>query len=290
MLIDLQLHSTYSDGYLTPTELAKTLSQKGIKIASLTDHNTISGLGEFREVCQKYKIKTIPGLELYTKLNHKRFNILWYNFDKNDPELHKLLRSIQQRRRNRARTILKKLKKQGYKLDVNKIIDKYNHYIPVNKLIDDICADKNNQKKISNSLKIKNPRIEDIIHFLFYNKKKKNNITLRENHIDINRVIALRKKIGGQLILNHPGKYGHVKRPLVEKLKKLGIDGVEVLSPHHSLGAIMYFQSLTKELDLLETGGSDFHTHEGDNYLIQNSWQYFKVDSKNLRGIKKIIG
>ncbi len=43
MLIDLQLHSTYSDGRLTPTEAAKFAVSNNVKVASLTDHNTVGG-------------------------------------------------------------------------------------------------------------------------------------------------------------------------------------------------------------------------------------------------------
>ncbi|MBU4375047.1 PHP domain-containing protein, partial [Patescibacteria group bacterium] len=64
MLIDLQLHSTYSDGYLTPTELAGFLAKQGVKIAALTDHNTVGGLDEFRQACRACKIKPITGVEL----------------------------------------------------------------------------------------------------------------------------------------------------------------------------------------------------------------------------------
>lgn len=289
MLIDLQLHSTYSDGYLDINQLASFLAKQKIKVASLTDHNTVSGLGSFKLACRKYGIKTINGLELYAKLNHKKFNLLWYNFNEDHQDLHKLLRSIQQKRRNRVRKILENINGLGMKININKTIDKHNHYIPVNHLVDDICKNKDNYKKITEDIGVKNPRIEEIIEFLFYNKKRGSSFMLKENYVDINRIIALRKKIGGQLILNHPGKYGKTKRVFVEKLKKLGIDGIEILSPHHSHGAIMYFQSLAKEFNLLETGGSDFHANEGEKFPLQNSWQYFKIDSNNLKGIEKII-
>ena len=63
MLIDLQLHSTYSDGYLTPNQLADFLSVNNIKVAALTDHNTIGGLDEFKSAFEKKKNKTISGGE-----------------------------------------------------------------------------------------------------------------------------------------------------------------------------------------------------------------------------------
>jgi hypothetical protein len=286
MLIDLQLHSNYSDGYLTPTELVKFISERGIKIASLTDHNTVGGLNEFKRTCKKYKIKPITGLELYAKLGNQRLNLLWFNFDEKNPELHKLLRDSQIRRKNQVRNFLKKLVKNGFKLEINKILDKHTHYIPLNKIVDEIWAIPANQKKIKKELKIKNPRESEIIGEYFYGKRN----ILRESYINVKRIIEIRKKIGGQLIFNHPAKHNQLRRDLMIKLKKLGVDGIEVLSPHHSFGSVMYAQAMARELNFISTGGSDFHRHEKEHYLIQNSWEYFKIDSENLKGVKKIIG
>jgi predicted metal-dependent phosphoesterase TrpH len=287
MLIDLQLHSTYSDGYLTPSEAVKFVAGKGVKIAALTDHNTVAGTDEFKKACQALGIKPIVGLELYVTLNRKRFNILWYNFDETAPELHKILRNTQIRRRGRARVILEQLKKNGFSINTNKILDKYTHYTPINHMVDDIWSVPVNRKKIKNILKNKNPREGDIIAEFFYNKKIGK---LHETYISIERIIKLRKKIGGQIILNHPAKYQKLDKEFLKKIKKLGVDGIEKLSPHHSVGAVMFIQYLCREIGFIETGGSDFHRFEGNKYLAQSSYDYFEIDSKYLKGVGKVIG
>lgn len=287
MLIDLQVHSTYSDGYLAPTRLAAFLASQNIKVASLTDHHTVSGLAEFRRACRKHKIKPITGLELYAKMKHKKINLLWYNFDESSPELHKILRNSQMRRRARARRILKKLVKRGFKIKIDKILDKYNHYVALNHLLDEIWAVAANRAKIKRNLKNKFPREEELIFYLFHNREIGK---LTNSLIDINRVLKLRKKIGGQIIFNHPGKHNRLKKELLEKLKKLGIDGIEVLSPHHSVGAVLYAQFMAQKLNFIMSGGSDFHRPENKPAALKNSWQYYKIDSKYLKGIEKIIG
>lgn len=285
MLIDLQTHSTYSDGYLSPSELAAFLAKNGVKVAALTDHNTIGGLGEFRAACKKHNIKAITGLELYVKLNNKKFNMLWFNFNEQSPELHELLRDSQARRRGKVRRILTKLNELGFAINIDKILDKYNHYIPVNHIIDEILAIRQNEKKIEAELG-SNPREEEIIRQYFYNKEIGK---MAESYTNVERIVKLRKKIGGQLILNHPGKYNNLKRSFWEKLKELGFDGAEILSPHHSIGAVLYAQHLADELNFITTGGSDFHKFEKRKNGTTNSWQYFKIESSLLKGIKKII-
>lgn len=287
MLIDLQVHSTYSDGYLSPTEMVNYLAKQGVRVASLTDHNTVAGNEEFRLACKKHNIKPIAGLELYVKLGRKKMNILWFNFNENEPALHAVLRDSQIRRRARARKILNKLKEVGLSINVNKILDKYTHYIPVNHLVDEIWSVPSNRTLIKKILNNKTPREGDMINEFFYNKKIGK---FYESYISIERILKLRKKIGGQLILNHPGKYNHLQKDFLEKLKKLGIDGMEVMSPHHSIGAVVYSHFMARELDFIGTGGSDFHRFEGNDFPVQSSWDYFKIDTKDLRNIKKIIG
>jgi 3',5'-nucleoside bisphosphate phosphatase len=287
MLIDLQLHSTYSDGYLTPTEAAKFIAKQGVKVASLTDHNTVGGLEEFSSACAKLGVKTVNGLELYVKLNGKKLNLLWYNFDDADPELHEMLRQSQIKRKGQVRRILKKIvDSNGFEFNVDKILDRYVHYVPINRVIDDIMENKKNCQAILDKLDLKEPNIDLIIRKFFRDKKIG---VLRESYINIDRVIHLRNKIGGQLILCHPAKYGYVKREAWIKYKNLGIDGSEILSPHHSIGAVMYLQQLAREFDFIQTGGSDFHRFEGNRDPIQHSWDYHKIDSKYLRRVDEII-
>ncbi|MCK5320097.1 PHP domain-containing protein [Candidatus Parcubacteria bacterium] len=286
MLIDLQLHSTYSDGYLTPTELVKYLKSRNIKIAALTDHNTVGVAHEFKKMCKQNGIKPIIGIELYVKLGNKKFNILWYNFDYNSPDLHDMLRGSQMRRRKMFRSALKRLVMDGFKIDINKTLDKYNHYVPLNHVTDDILANKFNYNKIKKELKVKIVLDGDVINEYLRNKKVGK---LQNSYLDINRVFRLRKKIGGQVVLCHPAKHHYLKEDFLIKLKKLGLDGIEILSPHHSYGAVMNIQFLARKLDLIETGGSDFHRFEGGNYPVQSSSDYFSIDAKYLRRIKEII-
>lgn len=286
MLIDLHLHSTYSDGYLTPYELGKFVARHKIKIASLTDHNTVRGLDEFRLACAKSKIKFITGLELYVQLEKKKFNLSWYNFDDKDPALHNVLRDIQTKRRASVRRTLNKLSEYGFTVNTEAILDKYNHYVPINHIVDDIFKIPANKSRVKKEIG-PDVREDEMISKYFYNSEIGR---LSETYIEINKVINLRKKIGGQLVLNHPGKFGFIEKIVLEKLRKIGVDGLEVLSPHHSIGAVMFAQFIAEKNKFIWTGGSDFHRFEDNGARIQHAWEYFKIDSKNLKGIEKIIG
>lgn len=287
MRIDLQLHSTYSDGYLTPTKLAKFMAKNDVKVAAVTDHNTVGGIEEFKLACEKYKIKAIPGMELYVKLKHQKFNILWYNFDDTSPELHKMLRDSQTRRRRQIRNILQKLNNKGFKIEIEKTLDKYHHYVPINKIVDELMAVPANAKRVMKELGTQYPTEGEIIKEYFHNPSIG---ILINSYINVERVIKLREKIGGQLVVCHPGKHNKAKRDFLEKVRKIGVDGVELLSPHHTFGSTMHIQRMAREFDFIETGGSDFHRYEGSQMPLQYSWEYYHIHSRHLRGIKKIIG
>jgi 3',5'-nucleoside bisphosphate phosphatase len=292
MLIDLQLHSIYSDGYLEPEELAKFIASQGIRVASVTDHNTVDGIEPFREACKKYKIKVINGMEIYCKYKGRKINILWYNFNEKDENLLKLLRESRRRRAMLARRALLKLKRRGFKIDIEGILSKFDNYIPVNRLSGEIIKNSFNYKKILKEVKKNNKfakilREEDVLGVLFFNDKKNR---FNEAYTDIFRVLKARESAGGQLIFCHPGKSNRYSNNMVHKLKEIGLDGIEVLSPHHSIGVILYLQFLSESLDMIATGGSDFHRFEETlGYRIKSSTDWFKIDSKKLRRIEEVI-
>ncbi len=287
MLIDLQVHSKHSDGFLSPKSIVKLLAEHKVKVASLTDHNSIAGQYEFQKVCKVYGIKTINGIEIYARHNNYIFNILWYNFDLKSEKLMKLLKRTWTRRRKKMLKMIEEVKKKGLIIDEETYFKKHKNYLPINHLISYIWKNPKNQKKIKADLQNNNPREEDIVSHYFY---PKNGLRLKEARVSFSRLDELRKEIGGQLFLAHPCLHKNINKNLIVELKKIGLDGVELLSPHHNYSSIVILSSIIKELDLMATGGSDFHLAANEGTGPKYSWQWFKVDSSYLRKISKIIG
>ncbi|NCF75019.1 MAG: PHP domain-containing protein [Xanthomonadaceae bacterium] len=285
--IDLQFHSTYSDGSLTPTELAQFLAKYNVKIAALTDHNTVAGIDEFFVACKKFKIKPITGIEIYARYNSERLNLLFYNFDKNNPELHNFLRRTQIQRKRNVLRALKYWQEKRFNINIDRILEQYNKYLPINGIIRQIRKNPINEKKIKEDLKMNNPHEGEIIKYYF---KTRNRYYLPETRVDVRRLVKLHKQVGGKVILAHPAKNG-VKRKLINKLlKEKVIDGIEILSPHHTWDIISYYQHISLNFNIIFTGGSDFHGYSKYPQAIDCSWRYFKIDSKFLPNIHKIIG
>lgn len=286
MRIDLQLHSRYSDGYYTPGQLVRFLLRHGIKAASLTDHNTIVGQGEFRRACAQHQIKAVPGLELYVRYKSRPFNLLWYNYNQNSPELKKMLESTWVRRRRFAERVAGRLRRLGIKFDLDKFIAQHPGYLPANHMADAIWSVPSNRRLIRSEIGPDLIREENIMRFCLFPKVGPR---LQDAHVSLTRVLKLRKQIGGQLIFCHPGLNNRLRGKLLDELLSNGVDGVELLSPHHGYNTIMYLNSIVKKEKIITCGGSDFHKVGEEGTRPRYSWDYFVIKSEYLPGVGKIL-
>lgn len=89
--VDMHSHSVYSDGVLFPDQLARRMFEADVKYAALTDHNTISGLEEFRKAVMSHGISFVSGVEITTIYKTNIIHILAYGFDVNNKEINELL-------------------------------------------------------------------------------------------------------------------------------------------------------------------------------------------------------
>ena len=84
---DFHIHTTYSDGSLTPSQIINLAKEKRVDILSITDHNNTDGIDEAIVEGRKNNITVIPGVELSTRYNECRVHVLGYFKDdsyKND--------------------------------------------------------------------------------------------------------------------------------------------------------------------------------------------------------------
>ena len=286
MRIDLQLHSLYSDGYHSPSQLVRMIYLQGIKAASLTDHNTIAGQAEFKRVCARYRIKYIPGLELYVRYKQRTFNVLWYNYDLNSPVLLKMLDTTCLRRRRFAEKVAGRWRRLGLKFNWRNFLREHPYYLSTNHLVNAVWKSPDNRRKIKEALELKNVREEDIMRYCLF---PKTGPRFQDAYVSLTKILQVRKETGGQLIFCHPGLNNKMKNGLVEKTIDAGLDGFELLSPHHGYNAIMYLSSLFKRKKVIMTGGSDFHKPGDFGTKPRYSWDWFVVDSDKLPGVNRIL-
>lgn len=111
--IDLHLHSTASDGTLTPSELVEAASNAGVHIMALTDHDTVDGLTEAARAADERGLIVINGVELSVTWQRKTLHVVGLNIDPYHRTLREGLVNMRQRRMERAERIARKLERVG---------------------------------------------------------------------------------------------------------------------------------------------------------------------------------
>ena len=250
-MIDLHLHSLFSDGELSPSDVVKKAKQEGISVLSLTDHDSISGMKEAKETCAQLGIQFIPGVELEAATDISRsmyIHILGYNF-KRTQVLEKYLNNLRQERLDLIKKYIEKFHQLGIHTNFEEIssltpgLHKTAYHIP-------IFLYKNGYYDSFNSAK------ED-----FINPGSK--YYIHRNVYDVKFIINLILSAGGVPVIAHPHRLPQKGKELdsyVSSLKKLGIVGIETYYSEHSDKEIAFYEGLAKKYNLLQTAGSDFHS------------------------------
>lgn len=253
-LVDLHTHSTASDGSLSPRDLVAYAKKKGAAALSLTDHDTIEGLAEAASAGIEYGLEVIPGLEISAQYAGGTMHILGYYLDPSDPDLNQELRRLQEARRERNPKIIEKLKALGIPVSFDQLETLAQGQIGrphIARLLLQIGAvsslDEAFQKYLAQGARAY------VDKFRFSPRK----------------ALDLIHKAGGIPVLAHPFTLNCTSLrdlyELVKDLKEVGLSGIEVLYPGHSSEQTRDYFSLVKELNLLYTGGSDFHGNNREN-------------------------
>ena len=109
-MIDLHLHSTYSDGTMTPAELVGCAAHIGLVAISVTDHDTVAGTDEAIAAGNETGVEVIAGLEISSEYRGLNIHLLGYDFDWTNRQLLAVLDRIQKSRADRNKKIIEKLK------------------------------------------------------------------------------------------------------------------------------------------------------------------------------------
>ena len=92
LFVDLHVHSYFSDGSMSPVEIAASANEKGVGLLALADHDTIEGNELLRTECLKYGIQCIPAVEIDSIDGNTNFHILAYGYNSGDCEFINFLK------------------------------------------------------------------------------------------------------------------------------------------------------------------------------------------------------
>jgi predicted metal-dependent phosphoesterase TrpH len=246
---DLHLHTTGSDGRLTPSEMVALAAERGLEVISITDHDSVSGVGAALSAAAGVKkLTVIPGVEINTDLATGELHVLGYFINYEDAELVVSLAKIRESRVGRAQKMLARLGELGMPVDWQRVLDLARG--------ESIC-----RPHIAQAMLEKGYISDEKEAFDKYIGRNCPAYVGREK---VGPVEAVRivKKAGGIAVLAHPADIADVDNIIVE-LKTAGLDGIEAYYGQYNSRTISRIVGLAKRHDLLTTGGSDYH-HFGD--------------------------
>jgi predicted metal-dependent phosphoesterase TrpH len=109
MIVDLHLHSSCSDGVLKPAAVVDLAADAGVGLLALTDHDTVAGIVEAQEQCQRRGVRSVAGVEISATWNAQAIHVLGLNVDPRSAPLLEGLESLRALRRDRLREIGRRL-------------------------------------------------------------------------------------------------------------------------------------------------------------------------------------
>lgn len=245
MTADLHIHTTASDGWLTPQEIVDQAIQTGLKYIAITDHDTVEGIRIVHRAGLAGDLLTIiPGIEFSTDLPNHEVHILGYGIDINHSELQSTLETIIKGRHERINRIIVKLNNLGYSIDYDEVMNLAGVSVSVGRpLVARALVEKGYFTSVS-----------DVFRKLLYK-----NGPAYVSHLRLKpaKIIQLIKKADGIPVLAHPGLVGNGR--IINEIIATGICGLEVYHPKHSEEQTSEFLDLALRKRLLVTGGSDYH-------------------------------
>ena len=263
--VDFHVHTTSSDGVISPAEVVQRAHRNNVKYLAITDHDTLSGLNEAFEESLKYDITLIPGIELSTQHNNESIHILGFFKDDcyKNQELIEELAKIKDHRIVRAKRIVHKLK-ETFNIEVN--FDK------IFKDAKDTIARPHIAREI---IKCGYPYTVDEVFDNFIGKSCKAYVpTLKLSTID---GIKLLKKYNALVFLAHPKL---IFNSSIGEFLEMNFDGLESIYYQNTNEENHKYIKLANENNLLISCGSDFHgnldtdTRHGDIGSVELPYEY----------------
>lgn len=272
MLVDLHMHSYYSDGTMSPREIVEDAKKRNVQLIAITDHNVLDSYTELKEAAEEFGINVIRGVEIDARFEDIVVHILAYNFQDNE----KLFNLVHKAKNELLETSIELIKRMENDYE-NISSEDYEAY--------DYDRRKGGWKGIHYLFD------RGITSELFEGVKYYGQYKCGHEYFDyptVEEVIDAVHEANGYVVLAHPCNYykNNTKEEVLEKLdkfKSIGIDGVECYYPANSEMMTETCIEFCKNNNMIITVGSDSH---GDFGAVSKGIEYYigavKKDSSEL--------
>jgi hypothetical protein len=240
---DLHIHSTFSDSDSSVQEIFRQAKEKNLACISLTDHDTVAGLGIAREQSLLTGVELVNGIEISAQYKDSEVHILGYFIDPQNPRLVTALEGVKIMRKERLTKMADKLLGLGLKIDKEELFNEIGDVIPTRLHLARYMMKKGLIANFKEAFKkYLSPRCPAYVTHIKY---------------QVEEAINIIKEAGGLSFLAHPHMLA--QQEWIEVFINCGIDGLEIGYSNMSHVKRMMYEEMIARFDLLSSGGSDAH-------------------------------
>jgi predicted metal-dependent phosphoesterase TrpH len=249
--VDLHVHSTASDGRLSPAEVIREAAERGLVYIALADHDSVNGIAAARAAAQRFPgLSVIPAIEISTDIPEGEVHILGYFIDYTDAELLTKLDDFKNSRLRRAKQMVAKLEALGVPVEWRRVLELAGTSIIGRPHIAQAMMEKGHVSSFK----------EAFDQYLGHGKPA---YVERDKMLPA-EAVALIVKARGLPVLAHPLTSADPEGLILE-LKPAGLVGLEVYYDGYSAEDVEGLLALAQKHNLIATGGSDFHGIEPES-------------------------
>lgn len=279
-IVDLHIHSTCSDGYLSPEEVVRQAQRVGLAAVALADHDNIDGITRAIQVGTELDIIVLAGVELSTQwYNFSDMHLLGYGFDYQDPYLVRALQEFQEFRRQRNRQIIDKINQ--------KLAGEQRQPLVVEQ-VQQLAGGTIGRPHIAQALRLAG--------YVSHNDEAFDRYLVPCNvpkrYFPVDEAIRMIHRSGGLAVLAHPPYVTRDRQrltKLVAELTTLGLDGLEAYNNGAGLEETDWLIKLARRQGLIVTGGSDFHGDPGSAIEIGRGIRGLQIPFSCLEEIEAAL-
>lgn len=274
--IDLHVHSTKSDGTVTPADLVRLAKQADLSAFALTDHDTVAGVVEARAAGEKEGIRVITGAELSALYEGKDIHILGLNLDETNEELLDTLAYYRDAREGRNEKMAELLRKQGFDVTLEKMEQKFPGAVLTRAHFARYLLDAGYTESMAETFE---KYIGDGCPCY-----------VPKEYIPFEKAIPLILHAGGHPVLAHPLQYRQPGDELEKMLRhgiECGLEGIEAIYTTHTPSEERRMKKLAKKYSLFITGGSDFHGSNKPKISLGTGYGNLRIPEELLEPILK---
>jgi predicted metal-dependent phosphoesterase TrpH len=259
---DLHMHSRFSDGALTVSELIDLAATRRISCISITDHDNFDAYESGKDLAEERGLELIPGIEISAVHKGRDIHILGYFIDVNNLALNLEMREQAKNRINRVKQILKKLQKMGMPLSMDKVLSKAGGGVIGRPHIAQAMLE---EEYVNN------------FHEAFSKYlSEEGEAYVEKKGLSVEEAIQLIRRSGGISVLAHP--YKSRCDDLIPTLVECGLGGIETYVSNQKGNVGRHYRDLAKHHNLICSGGSDFHYEHSTPILGSLKMPYNVVD------------